>query len=73
MIDLNAYVIEISPKKYYRVIIEDICDDTVIANGYQYAFALIIEDRLAYDYDYVEVARGVTDNGLPYRKYVLNY
>ena len=69
MINFNGYVIEIEPKNCYRVIIEDVCRDTVIETDYEYALASIIESMLSNDYDYVEVARGVTDKGCRYRKY----
>lgn len=61
MINFNACVIEIA-SNCYRVIIEDV-RATVIDTEYEYALASIIESMLSCDYDYVEVARGLTDRG----------
>lgn len=67
MINFNAYVFEIEPKKRYRVFIEDVCGITILESGYQSALASVIESMLSYDYDYVEVDRGMTRTGKGYR------
>lgn len=67
MINFNACVIEIA-SNCYRVIIEDV-RATVIDTEYEYALASIIESIFSYDYDYVEIDRGVSGKGRRYRKY----
>lgn len=68
MINLNACVIEIA-SNCYRVIIEDVCDYTLIEYDYEDSLALMLGSIISFDYDYVEVDRGVSGKGRRYRKY----
>lgn len=80
MIKFNAYVIELEPDTWYKVCIEDIITTTVRDNGYfddavitfDSALASIVEYVMSYDYDYVEVSRGLSREGRPCRKYVIS-
>lgn len=80
MIKFNAYVIELEADTWYKVCIEDIMTTTVRDNGYfddtvitfESALASIVELALSYDYDYVEVSRGLSRKGRACRKYVIS-
>ena len=64
----NAYVIEIEPDNVYRVGIEDVYTGTVRDNGltddsvttFDSALSSVIELMLSFDYDYIEVAQGLS-------------
>lgn len=77
MINLNAYVIELDDDNRYKVSVENVytgvvafTDDVVIT--FESALARVIEMMLSYDYDYVEVAQGLSRKGRPARKYVIS-
>lgn len=80
MIKFNAYVIEIEPDNVYKVGIEDVYTGTVRNNGliddfvttFDSALSSVIESMLSFDYDYIEVARGFSKKGYPFRKYVIS-
>lgn len=80
MINFNAYVIELEEDNTYKVCIENVYKGIVSDNGlvddavttFEYALSTVIEIMLSYDYDYVEVARGKSRKGRPYRKYVIS-
>lgn len=80
MIKFNAYVIEIEPDNVYKVGIEDVYTGTVRDNGliddfvttFDSALSSVIELMLSFDYDYIEVARGISKKGRPCRKYVIS-
>lgn len=68
MIKFNAYVIEIEPDNVYKVGIEDVYAGTVRDNGliddsvttFDSALSSVIELMLSFDYDYIEVAQGLS-------------
>ena len=80
MINLDASVIEFEPDNSYKVIIKGVYAGIVTNNGetddsvttFESALASIIEIFLSYDYDYVEVARGLSRKGRPLRRYVIS-
>jgi hypothetical protein len=80
MMNFNAYVIELEVDTCYKVCIEDGTTTTVRDDGcfddcvvtFDSALASVVEWTLSYDYDYVEVARGLSREGRPYRKYVIS-
>lgn len=45
-------------------------DDSVIT--FESALATVVEVSLSFDYDYVEIARGLSKKGRPCRKYVIS-
>jgi hypothetical protein len=80
MIKVNAYVIEIETDNVYKVGIEDVYTGTVCNNGlvdnsvttFDSALSSVIESMLSFDYDYIEVAQGLSKKGRPCRKYVIS-
>lgn len=80
MLTLNAYVIELEPDNSYKVVIEGVYKGTVANSGeidddvtsFESALSSVIEIMLSFDYDYVEIARGLSKKGRPYRKYVVS-
>mgnify|MGYP001182141756 CR=1 FL=1 len=80
MMNFNAYVIEFEADNSYKVCIENVYKGVVTDNGliddavttFEPALSTVIEIMLSYDYDYVQVAHGLTRKGRPYRKYVIS-
>lgn len=80
MININASVIEIEPDNSYKVIIKGVYSGIVSDNGsvddsvllFESALATIVECFLSYDYDYVEIAQGLSRQGRPLRRYVVS-
>lgn len=80
MINIRASVIEIEPDNSYKVIIKGVYSGIVSDNGsvddgvvsFESALATIVECFLSYDYDYVEIARGLSRQGRPLRRYVIS-
>lgn len=80
MINFNAYVIELEADNTYKVCIENVYKGIVSDNGliddavttFESALSTVIEIMLSYDYDYVEVSRGLSRKGRPCRKYVIS-
>ena len=80
MINIRASVIEIEPDNSYKVIIKGVYSGIVSDNGsvddsvvsFESALATIVECFLSYDYDYVEIAQGLSRQGRPLRRYVIS-
>lgn len=80
MINIRASVIEIEPDNSYKVIIKGVYAGIVSDNGsvddsvvsFESALATIVECFLSYDYDYVEIAQGLSRQGRPLRRYVIS-
>ena len=79
MINIRASV-EIEPDNSYKVIIKGVYAGIVSDNGsvddsvvsFESALATIVECFLSYDYDYVEIAQGLSRQGRPLRRYVIS-
>jgi hypothetical protein len=80
MNNFNSYVIELETDNCYKVCIENVYTGTVTDNGLiddavttvESALSTVVEIMLSNDYDYVEVARGLSRKGRPWRKYVVS-
>ena len=80
MMNFNAYVIELEADNCYKVCIENIYIGTVTDKGliddavttFESALSTVVEIMLSNDYDYVEIARGLSRKGRPCRKYVIS-
>lgn len=80
MINFNAYVIEVEEDNWCEVCIEGVLKAPVRNNGltddsvttFDSALSSVIELMLSFDYDYIEVAQGLSKKGRPCRKYVIS-